>query len=255
MVTVRIGIVALLGAVLLSACGDSPLVGFGVTEEWLGDRGDGTVRTVTTVAAETQPEVGSLDWYNPPVPFVQGDPPAVVEEIWARSPGTDAFVQAAPNEISAVVPAIKVPELLPAGTAHVTSQLVFGVSTGRLTNAYVAAFGFWKSTPYLSSRSVSQLLQLKVAEDSSDPAPSADDDSLGCNRFNDLDITACEPVSVSAARAWWVTTRDGPVLTWYDTGLRYELLDRQKFGKEVLVELARSMILLRNVAITEQSGS
>ncbi|MBK5268987.1 MAG: hypothetical protein JJE47_16325 [Acidimicrobiia bacterium] len=255
MVIVRIGFVALLGAVLLSACGDNPLGGLGVTEDWLGDPGDGIVRTVTTEAAATRPEVGSLDWYNPPVAFVEGDPAAVVEEIWARSSGTDAFVQAAPNEISAVVPAIKVPQFLPVGTAHVTSQLVFGVSTGQLTNAYVAAFGFWKSTPYRSSRSVSQLLQLKVAEDSSDPAPSADDDSLGCNRFNDLDITACEPVSVSAAVAWWITTRDGPVLTWYDTGLRYELLDRQKFGMEVLVELARSMILLRNVEIAEQSDS
>lgn len=255
MMTVRIGIVALLCVVLLSACGDNPLAGFGVTDEWLGDRGDGTVRTVTTEAAALRPEVGSLVWYNPPVDSVSGDPAAVVEEIWARSSGTDAFVQAAPNEISVVVPDIKVPELLPVGTAHVTSQLVFGVSTGKLTNAYVAAFGFWKSTPYVTSRSVAQLLQLKVAEDSSDPAPSADDDSLGCNRFNDLDITACEPVSVSAARAWWVTTRDGPVLTWYDTGLRYELLDRQKFGKEILVELARSMILLRNVEFAEQSGS
>ncbi len=254
MVIVRIGIVALVGAVLLSACGDNPLGGFGVTEDWLGDPGDGVVRTVTTEAAASRPEVGSLDWYNPPVSFVERDPAVLLEEIWARSSGTDAFVQAAPNEISAVVPAIKVPQFLPVGTAYVTSQLVFGVSTGQLTNAYVAAFGFWKSTPYRSSRSVSQLLQLKVAEDLTDPASAAEDETRGCNRFNDLDITSCEPVSISPGQGWWVTTRDGPVLTWYDGGLRYELLDRQKFGKEVLVEFVRSMILLSAVEIGEQTG-
>lgn len=255
MVTVRIGLVALLCAILLSACGDSPLAGFGVTEEWLGDKGDGTVGFVTTTPVAVNPPIGSLHWYNPPAAFVDADPSVVLDEIWKRSSGTDAFVQAAPNEISAVLPSIKVPTVLPPGSAHVTSQLVFGVSTGRLTNAYVAAFGFWKSEPYLSSRSVSQLLQMKVAEDSSDPAPAADDDSLGCNRFNDRDILSCDPVSVSAERAWWIATMDGPVLVWYDTGLRYELLDRQKFGPKVLIDLAGSMILLRDIELVEQTDS
>ncbi len=253
MVTVRIGLLALACAFLLSACGDSPLAGFGVTEDWLGERGDGTVGTTGSVPVAARPGIETLVWYNPTAAFVDSDPEVVIESIWDRSSGTDAFVQAAANEISAALPGIKVPRVLPAGTAHVTSQIVYGVSTGRLTNAYVAAFGFWKSEPYLSSRSVSQLLQLKVAADGTDPAPAADDESLGCNRFNDRDITSCDPTSVLAARAWWIATLDGPVLVWYDGGFRYELLDRQKFGREVLVELASSMILLRDVDIAEQT--
>ncbi len=255
MLIVRIGLVALSCAFLLSACGDSSLAGFGVAEDWLGDKGDGTVGFATTTLVSVNPPIGSLDWYNQPAPFVDADPAVVVDTIWDRSSGTDAFVQASPNEISAVIPAIKVPTVLPPGSAHVTSQLVYGVSTGRLTNAYVAAFGFWKSEPYASSRSVSQLLQMKVAEDNSDPAPAANDESLGCNRFNDQDILSCEPVSVSAARAWWIATMDGPVLVWYDSGLRYELLDRQKFGPKVLIDLAGSMILLRDVELAEQTDS
>ena len=253
MVTVRIGLLALACAFLLSACGDSPLAGFGVTEEWLGDRGDGSVGFGTTVPVQVNPPIETLIWYNPRAEFVDADPAVVIESIWERSSGTDAFVQAASNEISAALPGIKVPRVLPPETTYVTSQIVYGVSTGRLTNAYVAAFGFWKSEPYVSSRSVSQLLQLKVAEDDADPAPAADDASLGCNRFNDRDITSCDPTSVSAARAWWIATLDGPVLVWYDSGFRYELLDRQKFGREVLVDLASSMILLRDVDATEQT--
>lgn len=253
MVTIRIGLLALACAFLLSACGDSPLAGFGVTEDWLGERGDGAVGFSTTVPVLVSPGIDSLVWYNPPAAFVDAEPTVVIATIWDRSSGTDAFVQAAANEISATLPDIKVPRVLPPGTAHVTSQLVYGVSTGRLTNAYVAAFGFWKSEPYVSSRSVSQLLQLKVAEDATDPAPAADDESLGCNRFNDRDITSCDPTSVSAARAWWIATLDGPVLVWYDSGFRYELLDRQKFGREVLVEVASSMILLRDVEVAEQT--
>lgn len=254
MVTVRIGLLALACAFLLSACGDSSLAGFGVTEEWLGERGDGTVGFTTSVPVAARPGIENLVWYNPRAEFVDSDPAVVLETIWERSSGTDAFVQAAANEISAALPGIKVPRVLPAGTAHVTSQIVYGVSSGRLTNVYVAAFGFWKSEPYVSSRSVSQLLQLKVAEDGADPAPAADDESLGCNRFNERDITSCDPISVSAARAWWIATLDGPVLVWYDGGFRYELLDRQKFGREVLAELASSMILLRDVDIAEQTG-
>jgi hypothetical protein len=253
MVTVRIGLLALACAFLLSACGDSPLAGFGVTEEWLGERGDATVGFNATVPLRVNPGIDALIWYNPRAEFVDTDPTVVLETIWERSSGTDAFVQAAANEISAALPGIKVPRVLPPGTAHVTSQIVYGVSTGRLTNAYVAAFGFWRSEPYVSSRSVSQLLQLKVAEDGADPAPAADDEGLGCNRFNHRDITSCDPTSVSAARAWWIATLDGPVLVWYDSGFRYELLDRQKFGRDVLVELASSMILLRDVDVAEQT--
>lgn len=255
MTRIRFGLLTLLCVGLVSACGDAPFADFGVTDDWLGERGAGTVDVATTEVAAGRVSIGSLVWYTPPADSVSDDPDVVATELWERSPGTDAFVQAAANEISGAVPGVKVPEFLPPGASHVTSQLVFGVSTGRLTNAYVAAFGFWSSKPYVTSRSVSQLLQLKIAPDETSPSVDSADPSLGCSRFTDSDVTFCESVALGGTRAWWVVSLDGPTLTWYDEGFRYEMLDRQSIGQEAVIELARSMILLRDVEIREQGDS
>lgn len=239
--------------ILLAACGDPSLDGFGVTEDWLGDRTSGTNSTTQTTAQPTVTEVSSLTWYTPLADAVPDDPDAVIEQLWSESSQEDAFVQASANQISGALPDIKVPRVLPADTRHVTSQLVFGVSTGRLTNAYVAAFGFWTSEPYVTSRSVSQIAQLSVAIDESDPAPATDDTTLGCIRFNSTDVISCDPVAVDGSRAWWVIELDGAKLVWYDNGFRYELLDRQRIGVEAMTETANSMMLLAGVDFPDQA--
>ena len=241
--------------VLVAACGDSPLADFGVTDEWLSEGQTDSTRTATAEVVEDSVDVTALTWYTPLAGDVPSDSESVTTALWERSSKTDAFVQAAANELSVAVPELKVPASLPQGTSDVTSQLVFGVSTGRLTNVYVAAFGFWKAEPYVGSRSVSQVLQLFVAPDQSDPSPAVDDPTQGCGRFVDANVSSCEAVAVSGVLAWWVVGLDGANLIWFDNGLRYEMLDRQQLGQEVLIDVANSMVLLRDVAFVEQSDS
>lgn len=240
---------------LVVACSDASLDGFGVTEDWLGERTAATVAPQTTDIAPGNVYVGTLDWYTPPAASVPSEPDAVVEELWSGSTQEDAFVQAAANQISAAVPGIKITTALPPETTHVTSQIVFGVSTGRLTNAYVAAFGFWKSEPYVTSRTVSQVAQLTVAIDDTDPAPAPDDATLGCVRFNSDDIVSCDPAAVDGSRAWWVIELDGAKLVWFDEGFRYELLDRQRLGVEAMTDIANSSEALSAVEFPVRSES
>ncbi len=92
---------------------------------------------------------------------MDSDPAVVIETVWDVPRGPMRLCRLLPTRSVPHFPVSKYPGALPPGTAHVTSQIVYGVSTGRLTNAYVAAFGFWKSEPYVSSCSVSHSLELK----------------------------------------------------------------------------------------------
>ncbi len=238
---------SLLGLVLVvSACGDAPLSGLGNASEWIGEPNT-TVAVQVTAPIEVSPlrSVTEAAWFNEPAAVLPSDPDAVVEAVWSRSNGTDAFVQAAPNEIAAALPGLLFPGQVPAETQHITSQLVFSTRTGTLASTLVAAFGLWSREPYTTSYSVSQLAVLRVARDSTFPDVELGDATEGCGRFgNRSDLTSCERVVVADTNAWWVDTLDGSTLIWYADGYRYEYFDRARVGREVVEDIVRSQVAL-----------
>jgi hypothetical protein len=232
---------------MLSACGDDTLSGLGAASDWVQE----VQVEKAPVLPDTGPEGGSgtiaaITWYNGWAEEPLPDRAILIEKIWTETDGADAFVQATPNEIAAVVPGVFVPSDLASDVVQVTSQIVYSTSTGNLDNAYVAAFGFWIDVPYLNSREVSQVGSLRVAIDGNAVIDEADP-TLGCARFIDRDFSNCQPAEDIAELAWWVTTIDGVSLIWLQDGFRYELLKRSKLSIEDAENMATSMVPLGRV--------
>lgn len=143
----RKGLALLAALLVLGACGDDTLTGLGAASEWVAEAE--TERDA--VLPEALPSGGSgfistITWYNGWAENLETDPATLIAEVWAETEGGNAFVQAAPNEISIVVPGVKVPADLSEDVEHVTSQIVYNTSSGTLGDEFVAAFGFWTST-------------------------------------------------------------------------------------------------------------
>lgn len=237
-------------AIILTACGDQPLSDLGLARDWI-DAG----RTPEDERRGPQPvpidpnvprAVTDVNWYNGWAPQVAPEPQQVVADVWAGSDGSDFFVQASPNEIAAALPGIKVPEVLPPTTVDITSQLMYEGTSGRLDNDIVATFGFWNTEAYSVTRATGQLAILSVAREQ-ESVPAADDPTEGCARFGDSDVSSCEPVRVAGHPGWWVSDIDGDTLIWLDTEYRYELFRRPRLDREMVEQMAGSMVPLGTV--------
>jgi hypothetical protein len=257
-------------AVVVTACGDNPLSGFGEDASGWIDGEDGgllvTSSSSTLVASDADLRAAAgARWYNDElgVPEVEGDA-AVVQVVWNRSEPGDSFVQASRYEIAAAVPGIQFPSLVPKDVEYITSQLVYDAERPVLDDQYVAAFGLWLVSPYSKSRSTSQPAVVWIGRDNEPAAldriggtqtttdsvvdttvaePSDDrDPSQGCSRFSDRVLDDCEVTYlVGNTPAWWLRSSDGDRLVWVQDDLRYEIAYREFVEPAVVRRMANSM--------------
>jgi hypothetical protein len=234
----------LVAVVLLTACGDAPFASLGRRSSgWIGEP---TVVTTTTVATSVPIVVGAeiLKWYNDGLggEFLD-DPEALKVAIFARR-GGDLFIQASRAEITALVPDIKFPTSTPYLSEYVTSQLVFD-DTGDLASDPVAAFGIWSSEPYTRSRSVAQMIIIRVSIDAVNAAeaaaPGADN---SCTRFEDRSTEVCTAKSIGGRAVWSLEASNGTTLIWYDGEHRYELFGRSYVAPAALEEMISELVPL-----------
>jgi hypothetical protein len=158
----------------VAACGDAGLL------DGLGDRsvnyvhGGTTTTTTTTEGPRPETPQGSIhatdvDWYND---TIAGDTPGmqasqVISIVWSRGDGVTSVIQASRSEIAAALPGVQFPELVPDTVGWVTSQLVFDVASGLLSEDTSAQFGLWHNAPYTTEAGRTAVMQVR-------PATSAD---------------------------------------------------------------------------------
>lgn len=239
--TAAIGAAAILA---LAACGDAPLASLGErSSEWIGQP---TVLTTTSVPTTVPIVVGAeiLKWYNDDIggQFLD-DPEALKTAIFARR-GGDLFIQSSRSEIVALIPDIAFPASTPYLSEYVTSQLVFN-ENGDLADDPMAAFGIWSSEPYTRSRSVAQMIILRVSADAVTAAevaePGADN---SCGRFADRTTEVCAVSTVGGRPVWSLEASNGTTMIWWDGDYRYELFGRSYVALGALQEMVANMVPL-----------
>ena len=152
---------------VLISCTENPIESAGQgSTDWIGQGAPSTLSTVpaevTTTTAPTAPRVElvasvGLNWLNDELATFYADTPLEVSElVWDASSGADGFVQAHRTSISRALPGLKFPAAVPDDISHITSQLVFELPMGAMTDDWTAAFGFWTVPPYSESRSIGQ---------------------------------------------------------------------------------------------------
>jgi hypothetical protein len=246
----KVALMALLAVGVLGACSAPDgefLAQPGPAIGWVGEaqRTAGDPDTTTTLPLLT--DIGSVTWTNDPLAVAAEGATAVevTQRIYGTSSGTDRYVQAAARDIATVLPGIDVPGVVPSDVRHVTSQLVFDPTIGRLANDPAAAFGFWVVEPYTQSRSVGQRAVLAVSLDADGELQLVSPED-GCRRFEGRG--SCEPVAIGSGTAWWLTDEEGSTLVWYAPPHRYELTMRGDAG------LAEDMAATRE-PLTEALGA
>jgi hypothetical protein len=249
MLTRRHLALALSVAAICIACGESPLQGIGErSASWINEP-EVTTTTIPVVSAPRFADVEAMKWSNDAIANDQlGDPVALVEEVFARRQG-DRFIQASRYEIAAALPGLLFPSKVPYGAEWVSSQLVVE-SNGRLSSEPSAAFGVWSAEPYTRSRSVSQMVVLRVA---TDPVTAEEVSQPGaeisCARFADRTTEQCEITTVGAARVWRLRSQSGSTLIWFEGQYRYELFGRTFVPDDVLIDMAVDPIPLADLAV------
>jgi hypothetical protein len=243
---------ALITFIFLSACGDAPFASLGERSSgWIGEP---TVVTTTTVPS-TVPVVISaeiLKWFNDGLTGeLPEDPEAVKDAIFERR-GGDLFVQASRAEIAALVPDLKFPSSTPYLSEYVTSQIVFD-NDGNLSADPVAAFGIWSSEPYTRSRSVAQLIILRVSEDPEGAAEVADPGAeISCARFAERTTEVCAVATVEGKPVWSLEASNGTTLVWFDENYRYELFGRTFVSVTALQQMVGSLVPLAELGTTPE---
>ena len=234
---------ALATVVALAACG-SPFPSLAnPISRWINDP---KVTTTTVQAVDMPKEVPatSLRWHNDDIvsgPFETPD--EVVAEVFSRREG-DRFIQASRAEIAAAVPALVFPAIAPAGAEWVSSQLVIE-NNGSLSAAPTAAFGIWSSEPYTRSRSVAQMVVLRVAHDPETASEVEDPDSaFSCARFAEEATEECALIELGGRDTWRLSSAGGVTLVWFDGEYRYELFGRPFVPLEVLERMATDTVPL-----------
>ena len=240
---------ASLAVVVLGACGQDPLQSFGLrSSEWINEPTVPTTVLVNTTAPTILP-VSALQWANDDVTSENlDDPEAVLVEIYQRREG-DRFIQSSRTEIAAVVPGIAFPDRAPNGARWISSQLVFE-NDGTLSNNPMAAFGIWSAEPYSRSRSVAQMVVLRVFND----ADAADELATGtadtsCGRFADRSSNSCELITRAGHDVWVLGESNGSTLIWYDGSYRYEMFGRTFVSPAVLREMSGAMVPLSTIEV------
>ncbi|MGC2241827.1 MAG: hypothetical protein WA726_13420 [Acidimicrobiia bacterium] len=232
---------------LMAACGDAPLGSLGRrSSHWI----DAPTVVTTTTVPTTVPIVitaDSLMWYNDTIggEFLD-DPEALKNLIFGRR-GGDLYVQSSRAEIVALVPDLEFPSTAPYLSEYVTSQIVFD-NDGELATDPIAAFGIWSSEPYTRSRSVAQLVILRISKD----AVAADEvtqpgTDLSCARFSDRSTETCATSEVDGRPLWILTASNGTTFIFFRSPYRYELFARSFISTTVLEEMASDLVPLSDL--------
>ncbi len=217
----RLALVAVVAAVL-AACSDSQLL------DELGERshqyvqGTTTIPPVTTAPGDRQGGIGVKDigrnvsWYNEGIETGPTFETAVViSAVWQRGNGQDRFIQASPREVSAALPGVQFPSLVPRTTESITSQLVYDTASATLDAGVSAAFGLWSGEPYR-----------------------AQDDQVGVLRIGqELTVRRRDGIRV-------IEVEDGINLLWTDGAYQYELFCHEELAEAQCQRLARSFVPL-----------
>lgn len=235
---------ALVATMLLVACGDAPFASLGQRSSgWIGEP---TVITTTTVPTTIPIVIDAriLKWFNDELGGeIPEDPEAIKDAIFDRR-GGDLFVQASRAEIAALVPELKFPSATPYLSEYVTSQIVFD-NDGNLSADPVAAFGIWSSEPYTRSRSVAQMIVLRVSEDAAAAAEVADPAAeISCARFSERTTEVCSVSEISGIPVWSLEASNGTTLVWFDGDYRYELFGRSFVAVAALQEMVVDLLPL-----------
>ena len=210
--------------VVLAGCGD-PLEGVGELSRRIV-HGDEPASTTTTTEVMTG-AVLDLKGINRDVAWLNDGLDAgadglaredLLRAIWERGGDEADFVQASRFEISAALPGVRFPRLVPGAVTHVSSQLVFDLQTGTLDPAASAAFGLWSEEPYTAPRTEAQLAVLRVGVETVD-----------------ADVQG---------EIFSFRVSEGRELAWSDAGYAYQLFCRTGVSEASCFEIARSTTLL-----------
>ena len=224
--------------VLAAACGETPLASVGERSSgWINEP---YVVTTTTVPVTSPIVRGAEDllWSNDEIVTENTeDTDALIAEIFARREG-DRFIQASRTEIVGVLPGLLFPTRVPIGSEWVSSQLVIN-NSGLVADDPSVAFGIWSAEPYTRSRSVAQLVVLRVSSDLQAAVDVEQNESpASCELFADKVDEQCEVLVVSDRDVWVLTSNAGTTLVWYNAPYRYELFGRSFISLNTLTEMA-----------------
>lgn len=237
----------IVGVLMLAACGGSPFESIGQrSSEWINEP---TVPTTIPVTTTTPIFVSAsrLVWANDTIETENlGDTEALLSEVFSRREG-DRFIQASRFEIASVLSGIAFPARAPSGAGWVSSQLVFD-NDGTIASDPSAAFGIWSAEPYTRSRSVAQMVVMRVATDqqAADEVASGEAEA-SCARFSDRNTDRCEIVTIGGRQTWLLGASSGSTLIWFDSPYRYELFGRSFVSMPVLREMSGSMVPLDSI--------
>ena len=231
---------------ILAACGDAPLGSLGDrSAEWINEP---TVpSTVARVVAPPKAVVVErLAWANDDIVNTNFDnTEAFLADVFQRREG-DRFIQASRAEIAFALPGVLFPGEAPPGAEWVSSQLVFD-NDGSLSAEPSAAFGIWSAEPYTRSRSVAQMIILRVANDPDGALAVSEEGASSCARFADETTKKCEFVDVDGAVNWVIESAAGTTVIWYQGIYRYELFGRTFVSRGDLQAMRSNMVPLNSI--------
>lgn len=216
-------------AIAVGGCGDAgPLDGLGDASRGFV-YGDGTTTTAIAVVdggsgTEGLVSASQILWLNDEIADqASGSSSDVIAAVWARR-AESRFIQASRTEVATAMPTLEFPQLVPADTTWVTSQLVYDLDSGALDLDTAAAFGMWQVEPYTLTEGRILVLRVGFASDDAPPERS--------------DLT---PIIVP----------DGLSVGWTKAGLRYELFCRSTLSEDLCFEVADSFAPLGGAAPSE----
>lgn len=230
------------------------LTGCGTPFAALGNRSSAWINepkvTTTTIVEEEVPRVvpvTAVRWHNDDIvsgPFET--PEEVVAAVFARREG-DRFIQASRIEIAAAVPGIEFPGVVPAGAEWVSSQLVIE-NNGTLSASPTAAFGIWSAEPYTRSRSVAQMVVIRVFHDPENADGAGDPNSeFSCARFAEESTEECSLRELNQRSTWYLRSSGGVTLIWFTGEYRYEMFGRSFVPEDVLEQMSVEMVPLAEI--------
>lgn len=239
--------VIVFGLALLTACGGSPLQSIGQrSSEWINEP---TVPTTISVITTTPTVVATnrLQWANDDIGTDNlDDMDALLAAVFARREG-DRFIQASRFEIAAALPDVGFPAEMPRGAEWISSQLVFD-NDGTLADDPSAAFGIWSAEPYSRSRSVAQMIIMRVARDQEEADEVASGATeVSCARFSERTTDRCEIVNIEDRPTWLLSESGDSTLIWFASPYRYELFGRSFVPLPVLQQMSTTLVPLASI--------
>jgi hypothetical protein len=234
-------------AVVVAACGDSPLQIIGErSAEWINEP-EVVTTTLPPVTTPRFVQIENLQWANEDIVNPNmGDRSALIATVFDRREG-DRFIQASRDEIVAALPGVEFPSIAPYGAEWVSSQLVIE-NNGTLSRDPTAAFGIWSAEPYTRSRSVAQMVIIRVVIDPETAAEIAEaGEDVSCARFADRATNVCETLNLDGRQVWKLLGSGGITLIWFSGEYRYELFGRNFVPADDLNEMVSNTFLLSDL--------